>query len=371
MIKNKKTKLTVLQILPELNSGGVERGTLEVARFLVSRGHKSLVISGGGRMQEDLRKEGSKHFQWSIGKKSLFTLKYVPILARFLLNNKVDILHARSRFPAWICFLALKIIPIQERPKFITTFHGPYSVNFYSAIMTKGDKVIVISKTIKKYVLKNYKLNSHKLFLNYRGVDSAQFPYHFKPKETWIKDWYQYYPETKNKILLTMPGRITRWKGQEDFIEIIAKLRKNHSNIIGLIVGDVKSNKKNFLNELKQKVEQLGVEKNIVFIEHRSDLREIMSISKIVFSLSKEPEAFGRTTIESLKLGIPVIGYSHGGVGEQLKEVFPQGQIGRKNKGQAVLLASKWIIDPPKVAYSKLFSLNEMLENTLKVYESA
>ena len=160
-----------------------------------------------------------------------------------------------------------------------------------------------------------------------------------------------------------MPGRITRWKGQEDFIEIIAKLRKNHSNIIGLIVGDVKSNKKNFLNELKQKVEQLGVEKNIVFIEHRSDLREIMSISKIVFSLSKEPEAFGRTTIESLKLGIPVIGYSHGGVGEQLKEVFPQGQIGRKNKGQAVLLASKWIIDPPKVAYSKLFSLNEMLEN--------
>tara|TARA_B110000003_G_scaffold242663_1_gene250646 strand:+ start:27227 stop:28339 length:1113 start_codon:yes stop_codon:yes gene_type:complete len=367
---NKKNKLTVLQILPELDSGGVERGTLEVGKFLTINGHKSLVISGGGRMRKDLVKEGSKHFQWPIGKKSLFTFKYVPILARFILKNKVDILHARSRLPAWICFLALKIIPIQKRPKFITTFHGPYSVNSYSGIMTKGDKVIVISKTIKKYVLKNYKLDPQKVFLNYRGVDSKKFPYLFKPKKIWIKDWYKNYPETKDKILLTMPGRITRWKGQEDFIEIIAKLRKKTPNIIGLIVGDVKSNKKNFLNELKVKVGQLGVEKNILFIEHRSDLREIMAMSKIVFSLSKEPEAFGRTTIEALKLGIPVIGYNHGGVGEQLKEIFPQGKIDRKNIGQAVLLASKWIMDPPEVIYSELFSLNKMLENTLKVYES-
>jgi glycosyltransferase involved in cell wall biosynthesis len=321
-------------------------------------------------MKKQLIKEGSKHVQWPIGKKSLFTLLYAFKLARFIGNNKIDIVHARSRFPAWVCVFALKIIPIKKRPKFITTIHGPYSVNFYSEIMTKGDRVIVISETIKKYVLKNYRINPDKLFLNYRGVDSHEFPYLHKPKKLWVDKWNKSYPNTKNKILLTLPARITRWKGQKDFIEIIAKLKPNHSNIIGLIVGDVQSNKKNFLRELKEKVKELDVEKNILFIEHRSDLREIMSISKIVFSLSIEPEAFGRTTIEALKLGIPVIGYDHGGVGEQLKEIFPQGRIKKKNLLQVSQLVSKWLNEPPEVAFSKLFSLNEMLENTLKVYKS-
>ena len=370
MIKIKQKKLTVLQIIPELNSGGVERGTLEVGKYLVNKGHNSIVISGGGRMKKQLIKEGSKHVQWPIGKKSLFTLMYAFTLARFIKNNKIDIVHARSRFPAWVCVFALKIIPIKKRPKFITTIHGPYSVNFYSEIMTKGDRVIVISETIKKYVLKNYRVNPDKLFLNYRGVDSHEFPYLHKPKKLWVDKWNKSYPNTKNKILLTLPARITRWKGQKDFIEIIAKLKPNHSNIIGLIVGDVQSNKKNFLRELKEKVKELDVEKNILFIEHRSDLREIMSISKIVFSLSIEPEAFGRTTIEALKLGIPVIGYDHGGVGEQLKEIFPQGRIKKKNLLQVSQLVSKWLNEPPEVAFSKLFSLNEMLENTLKVYKS-
>jgi len=369
MIKTKQKKLTVLQIIPELNSGGVERGTLEVGKYLVNKGYNSIVISGGGRMKKQLVKDGSKHIQWSIGKKSLFTLRYIITLARFIKNNKVDIVHARSRFPAWICYFSLKIISIKKRPKFITTFHGPYSVNFYSEIMTKGDKVIVISETIKKYVLKNYKINPDKLFLNYRGVDSYEFPYLYKPNKLWVDKWLKSYPNTKNKIILTLPARITRWKGQKDFIEIIANLKQEHSNIIGLIVGDVQSNKKNFLKELKQKVEELDIQKNILFIEHRSDLREIMSISKIVFSLSTEPEAFGRTTIESLKLGVPVIGYDHGGVGEQLKEIFPQGRIKKKNLLQASQLASKWIIQPPEVPFSKSFSLNAMLENTLKVYK--
>ena len=363
-------KLTIVQVLPALDSGGVERGTLEVGKYLVNKGHNSIVISGGGRMKKQLIKEGSKHVQWPIGKKSLFTLLYAFKLARFIGNNKIDIVHARSRFPAWVCFFALKIIPIKKRPKFITTIHGPYSVNFYSEIMTKGDRVIVISETIKKYVLKNYRVNPDKLFLNYRGVDSHEFPYLHKPKKLWVDKWNKSYPNTKNKILLTLPARITRWKGQKDFIEIIAKLKQNHSDIIGLIVGDVQSNKKNFLRELKEKVKELDVEKNILFIEHRSDLREIMSISKIVFSLSIEPEAFGRTTIEALKLGIPVIGYDHGGVGEQLKEIFPQGRIKKKNLLQVSQLVSKWLNEPPEVAFSKLFSLNEMLENTLKVYKS-
>tara|TARA_B100001250_G_scaffold174890_1_gene150408 strand:+ start:389 stop:1504 length:1116 start_codon:yes stop_codon:yes gene_type:complete len=371
MTKNKKKKLTVLQIIPELNSGGVERGTLEVAKYLVDKGHRSIVISNGGRMKKQLIKEGSKHIEWEIGKKSLLTFKYVITLAKYLSNNNVDILHVRSRFPAWVCFFALKIISKAKRPSFITTFHGSYSINIYSSIMAKGDKVIVISKTIKKYVLDNYKIDPKKLFLNYRGVDSLEFPYLYKPEKKWITEWNKQYPQTKGKTLLTLPARITRWKGQKDFIEIIAQLKKNHSNILGLIVGDVKPNKNNFFSELKERAFELGVENNILFLEHRSDLKEIMSISKIVFSLSLEPEAFGRTTIESLKLGIPVIAYDHGGVGEQLKEIFPDGGIKKGNLSQAVLLASDWIKHPPKVPFSELFNLDKMLENTLKVYKNA
>lgn len=371
MIKNNKKKLTVLQIIPELNSGGVERGTLEVGKYLLNKGHRSIVISGGGRMVSHLVKEGSEHFKWQIGKKSIFTFRYVITLARFIIKNKIDILHARSRLPAWICFFALKIVPSKIKPKFITTFHGSYSVNAYSAIMAKGDKVIVISQTIKNYVLDNYKINPKNIFLNYRGVDPIQFPFLYKPDKFWIDEWYKCYPVTKNKILLTLPARITRWKGQEDFIKIISELKKQHPNVIGLIVGDVKKDKVNFLNELKEKVVELGVEKNILFIGHRSDIREIMSISNIVFSLSREPEAFGRVTMESLKLGIPVIAYNHGGVGEQLNEIFPQGGIKKGELSQGVLLASKWIKTPPKVPFSESFSLNKMLENTLKVYKSA
>tara|TARA_B100001769_G_C22110888_1_gene600930 strand:+ start:925 stop:2040 length:1116 start_codon:yes stop_codon:yes gene_type:complete len=371
MVKNDQKKLTVLQIIPKLNSGGVERGTLEVGKYLSKKGHRSIVISGGGRMVKDLIKDGSEHFKWQIGNKSIFTFRYVVALAKFIITNKVDILHVRSRFPAWICFFALKIISSKIKPKFITTFHGSYSVNPYSSIMAKGDKVIVISKTIKNYVLKNYKINSKKIFLNYRGVDPIQFPYLFQPEKLWVDEWYKCYPKTKNKIILTLPARVTRWKGQKDFLKIISELTKKFPSVIGLIIGEVNKDKENFLSELKEKVIELGIENNILFIEHRSDIKNIMSISSIVFSLSLEPEAFGRTTMESLKLGVPVIGYDHGGVGEQLREIFPEGGIQKGDLTQAALLAAKWIEAPPRVPFSELFSLDKMLENTLKVYKSA
>ena len=367
----KSKKLTILQVLPALNSGGVERGTLEISKYLVSKNHRSIVISKGGRMKDKLVKEGGEHIELPIGEKSLLTLRLIPKLIKILRKNKVDIIHIRSRFPAWICLIAIKFMENKKIPSIVTTFHGPYSINRYSSIMAKGDVVIAVSKMIKTYILKNYKINPKKIFLNYRGVDAKEFPYLFKPKKAWIHEWNKNNPKTKNKILLTLPGRVTRWKGQIHFLNIIASLNKDNLNIHGLIVGDIAANKLGFLEELKNKAIELGIKDKVSFIGHRNDLREIMSISKIVFSLSSEPEAFGRTTIESLKIGVPVIGYGHGGVGEQLKEIFPQGIIKKNDISSAVVLCKKWIKKAPKVTKTDLFNLETMQSNTLKIYMAA
>jgi glycosyltransferase involved in cell wall biosynthesis len=370
MKKNNSKKLTIVQVLPALDSGGVERGTLEISKYLVSKNHCSIVISEGGRMSQKLAQEGGRHIELPIGKKSLLTLRIIPELITIFIKNNVDIIHIRSRFPAWICFIATTFMTHAKRPSIVTTFHGPYSINWYSSIMAKGDAVIAVSKMIKTYILSNYKINPEKIFLNYRGVDIKEFPYLFKPKKLWIHKWNKDYPKANNKILLTLPGRVTRWKGQIDFLHIIALLSHEYPNIHGLIVGDVAANKLSFLKELKDKAIQLHIEDKISFIGHRSDLKEIMSISKIVFSLSNEPEAFGRTTIESIKIGVPVIGYGHGGVEEQLKEVFSKGIIKKGDIPAAVNLCKAWIKKTPKVMKTDLFNLETMQSNTLKIYKA-
>ena len=159
MVLNKK--ITVLQVLPDLNSGGVERGTLEVSKYLVNMGFRSMVISNGGRMVEDLERDKGEHYKVGVGKKNLFIIFSFFKLINFIKENKIDIIHARSRLPAWVCYLALRLIKKNVRPIFITTVHGPYSANYYSSIMTKGDRVIVVSEMIKNYVLKNYKIIQH------------------------------------------------------------------------------------------------------------------------------------------------------------------------------------------------------------------
>ena len=363
-------KLTVVQALPALESGGVERGTLEVGKYLVEHGHRSVVISAGGRMVEQLEREGSEHVQWDIGRKSLWTLRLITRLRRFLRENKVDILHARSRMPAWVCYLAWKSMDSKMRPHFVTTVHGPYSVNAYSAVMTKGERVIVISEMIRDYVLKNYPgTDPGKMRLIYRGVDPVAYPQGYKPPIDWLDKWYQQYPETRGKRLITLPARITRWKGQEDFLELLAQIKDQAPDVHGLIVGETKKGKGHFLDELKAKAAQLSVADRVTFTGHRSDLREIMSISDIALSLSREPEAFGRTTIEALSLGVPVIGYDHGGVGEQLTAVLPQGKTTPNKIDEVAETTLRWLQNPPEVPNSHPFTNVRMLAATLNAYK--
>jgi glycosyltransferase involved in cell wall biosynthesis len=357
-------------MLPALESGGVERGTLEVGKYLVDHGHRSIVISAGGRMVEQLQHEGSEHLTWDIGRKSLFTLwRYIGRLRRFLRDEKVDILHIRSRMPGWVCYLAWRGMDPAKRPHLVTTVHGPYSVNRYGAVMSRGERVIAISDMIVAYVRTHYpNVAPEHIRLIPRGVDPDQFPHGYKPSEEWLAKWQADFPETTGRKLIVLPARITRWKGQEDFLQLMAQLVNSGLDVHGLIVGEAHPRRREFFEELQHQCSNLGLENHITFTGHRSDLKQIMAISDLVLSLSREPEAFGRVTLEALTLGKPVIAYDHGGVREQLAAILPQGAVPVGDVAAASKKAAEWIQKPPAVPTQNPFTLERMLSSTLKVY---
>ncbi len=362
--------LTVVQTLPALEVGGVEKGTLEVAAELVRRGHRSIVVSAGGRLVDKLVSEGSEHIEWSIGKKSPMSLRYIKPLRRLLEKKSVNILHTRSRLPAWISYLAWKGMNKETRPHFVTTVHGPYTVNAYSKVMTMGEEVIAISQFIKDYILNNYKnADANKITIIYRGVSSSEFPYKYSTNAAWLDSWRSSHPDLENKFVLTSPARITRWKGQEDFLKIIAGLKKLGLPIHGLIAGAPHPRRMQFLSELKILAENLGISEQISFIGHRDDIKEVMSISSVALSLAKEPEAFGRTALEALSLGVPVIAYDHGGATEVLKPVFPQGLIPPHDIESAIKRIKQFYDKEETVPAQHEFTLENMLDSTINLYE--
>ncbi len=360
---------TVLQMLPALHAGGVERGTLEIARYLVQNKHHSLVMSSGGRLLSQLEAEGSTHFDWPVGKKSLTTLRLIPRLRRLLIEQRVDILHLRSRMPAWIGYLAWRGMDPQTRPKLVTTVHGPYSVNRYSAVMTKGERVIAVSETIRDYILLNYpKVDASRIRLIHRGVDPVEFPSDYRPPDSWLTEWRQAYPQLTDKIVLTLPARITRWKGQNDFIRLIARLKMAGLAVHGLMVGEVDPKKRSYKQELEAEICRLNLINDMDIIGHRSDLKEIMSVSNLVLSLAQTPEAFGRVVPEALSLGVAVVGYNHGGVGEVLRELFPSGLVPPKNIDALEKTVLHCLATPQTIAKNESFTLAHMQARTYSIY---
>jgi len=362
--------LTVVQTLPALDVGGVERGTLEVAAELVRKGHRSIVISAGGRLVDRLIKDGSEHFTMPIGKKSFFTLKYIARLRRYLSEQNVSILHARSRLPAWISYLAWKGMDPGKRPCFVTTVHGPYTVNRYSKIMTRGQRVIAISGFIRDYIIENYPdTDKDRIEIIYRGVSRDQFPYGFRPSQDWMDKWRAQYPALSGKFIITLPARVTPWKGQEDFIKIVVSALREDLPVHGLVAGGYHSSRASFFKQLRTRVGNAKIDKHITFLGHRNDLREIMSVSDTVLSLAKIPEAFGRTALESLCLGTPVIAYDHGGAAEVLKEIFPRGLIKPHDIKDATMKLMEFYKMRPVVPAHNPFTLEKMLEKTIHLYE--
>lgn len=303
-----------MQLIPELNSGGVERGTLELGRYLVNNGHKSIVVSGGGRLVHQLEADGSCHIEKRIGSKSPLALFHIWPLRKAIKNNRVDILHLRSRMPGWVGYIALKTLPKKQRPILVTTFHGFYSVNGYSAIMTKGDGVIAVSKGIQVHIAEKYNREKN-VRLIFRGVDVESFDLGKVDSER-IAGLSRKWGVDTTKSILMLPGRLTRLKGQDFFLKSLLLVK--NTSYQAVIVGDIEDNP-GYTEELKSFIDNNNLGDKVRLVGHCEDMAAAFLIADIVLSTS-EPEAFGRTTVEAMAMGKPVIATAHGG---SLETVIP------------------------------------------------
>lgn len=367
-----KASLTIVQILPELRGGGVERGTLEISRALVERGHRSVVISAGGPLVEKLCAEGGEHCTLDVGKKNPLTLLQAPRLKKLIKSLSADVVHVRSRMPAWVTIAAWKLMPRSQRPRLITTVHGLNSVNWYSKVMTYGERVIAVSECCRDYVLQNYPTTDPaKVVTIHRGVSASEFPYGYKPSAEWIGDWHAEYPYLKDRFVVLLPGRLTRFKGHFDFLQAISKVKQQGAPVHGLIVGGVDPRRQAYAASVHAEVTRLGLDDDVTFTGHRSDLREIMSMSDAVVSTSiKPPESFGRTVLEAVKLGRPTLGYDHGGVGEVLAAVYAEGRVPLEDTdtlAARLLAVHRGELDPPQ--RTDKFDLPTLLAVEIDLYE--
>ncbi len=362
----------IVQILPELNQGGVERGVVEFSRELVKRGHTSTVISAGGKLSEQIDLDGGRHLAIDACSKNPLTFPFrVCVLRRTLqslnqqsTNGNPLILHARSRVPAWLSWFANKKLRIP----FITTVHGFNSVSKYSEIMLKGERVIYGSSAIKEHILKQYVIDESKLRYVPRGIDTA----YFDPTqvEQGFIDEFKRKHDLENRYVITIVGRITEWKGHDCFIRALAEVQKKHPEAVGVVAGGVWHDKEDYLNHLKQLADDCGAD--IRFTGSQSNVREIYALSDLVVSAaSSKPETFGRTAAEALAMNTPVVASAHGGSLDILLDgtngfLFPPGD--HTAMADRILMAIPFEFTNMRRHIEQNFSLEHMTETELAVY---
>ncbi|MFG0257183.1 MAG: glycosyltransferase family 4 protein [Phycisphaerales bacterium JB043] len=363
--------LTIVQLVPEMRSGGVERGTVEVATALVERGHSAIVISSGGGMVRELESVGARHIEIPIARKSPLTLRHAGRLRRVLLDEGCDIVHARSRVPAWVAHRALRGMPSQDRPTYITTVHGLYSVGWYSRIMTRSDRIICVSDAAREYVLSSYGRHlADSITVIPRGVDPDQWPWGYEADGEWLSGFLREHPQLDSRPVLTLPGRVTRLKGHADFIDLIARLAGDGMDVGGLIIGSVHERKRAYADSVREMILSHGLADRVVMAPTTDRVRDVYAMSSIVYSLSRTPESFGRTVLEPLTMGVPVIGYNHGGVGEILEYLCPPGRVDVGDMGTLASRTREFLGRTPEIRRGHTLTKRTMLDAIIGLYES-
>lgn len=358
--------MKILQILPELNIGGVERGVCDLSKALVEQGHQSFVISNGGKLESSLVASGGKHISMPVHIKRFKTLKLAKELYEVILDVNPDIIHVRSRMPAWVTYHALKEFK-NNKPVHVSTFHGLYSFPIYSKVMANVDHIISISNTVEDYIKTTYKVPDEKITVIPRGCDLSEF--NQEPlDQSWKDEWYKEFPQTLNKKIIMLPARITKWKGVDDFINLINLI--NDETIHGIVVGPVSKSKQKFFKKLQSKVQKLNLETKITFCGSRSDIVNVYKFADIVYNLSKTPEPFGRTTIEAASVGTKIMGWDHGGTKEILSELFPDGLVKLEDIQALKEKTLELLSDDDKKPKPNTFTSERMINSTLEVYRS-
>ncbi len=370
---------TILQVLPALGGGGVERGTLEMADYLSRMGWNSLVASEGGRMLEQLEKSGSLHFSLPLASKNpLVMRRNIDRLVKIIKENKVDIVHARSRAPAWSAYFAAK----KAKVKFVTTVHGIYGFGpfgikkAYNRVMLKGDLIISVSEFVSRLIQREYSVPEEKIRVVHRGVDLDTFSPDKISKEqiAAVRDAWQL---PAGKTVIMMPCRLSRWKGHHLLLDAV-NLLENKDDIVCVFVGAMDS-RSGYKKEILKYAAKLGLKQNVKIFGYIGDMAAAYMLADIVVSAATKPEAFGRTIIEAEAMGRLVIAADEGGACETVKDGLT-GLLFKSRDAEDLADNLERIFEMSKrekevmretaqSCASTEFSTNAMCAKTVKVYE--
>jgi glycosyltransferase involved in cell wall biosynthesis len=364
----------VLQILPRLVTGGVERGTVEVAAALVAGGWKSVVASEGGPMVREIERAGALHVELPLASKNPFTMRRnVARLAQLIRRERIDILHARSRAPAWSGLAAAR----RTGCHFVTTFHNAYGDDNwikrrYNAVMAQGERVIAISRFVGEQAMTVYGVPAERLRIIERGVDFGRFDPERVSAERVIRlsrEWQL--PDGVQVVML--PGRLTRWKGQLVLVDAIARLERH--DLRCLLVG---TGAGRYRHQLIETIARRGLGGLFRIIEDCRDIAAAYMLADVVVSASTRPEGFGRVIAEALAMGRPVVATDHGGACEIVRGgetgwLVPPGDPDALARAIASALAlspaERMTLAQHAIAHMRAhFTTQAMTDRTLAVY---
>lgn len=306
----------VMQVIPNLGAGGAEQGCIDVAAALVKAGARAIIVSNGGPRVHELARAGAEHIQLPVHSKNPITMwRNVGRLQSIIKKHKVDIVHARSRAPAWSCWKAVK----GTGAHFMTTCHAPYNISgeakrFYNSAIAKGERVIAISGYVAEYLKENYTIDDTRIRIIHRGIAMEKFHPAAVVMPNVIKLTQQWRVPDGMSIVM-MPGRITRWKGHHVLIDAMAKLGRE--DVFCVMIGDDQG-RSEYRQELEAAIAAHHLEGRVRLIDHCNDMPAAYMLSTVVVSASTDPEGFGRVPVEAQAMGKPVIATDHGGARETI-----------------------------------------------------
>lgn len=307
----------IMQVIPHLGAGGAEQGCIDVAAELVKVKAKAIVVSHGGMRIPELARLGVTHIDLPVDSKKPTTMYFnIGRLRRLIRDYHVDIVHARSRAPAWSCLKACE----GTAAHFMTTCHAPYNIHdnsikrFYNSSIVRGERVIAISNYVADYLKANYDVDPAIIRTIHRGIPIERFnPGNASPERMMKLSRQWRIPDGASIILL--PGRLTRWKGQIQMIEAMAQLKR--PDVFCVMVGDDQG-RTEYRAELESLLKDRNLEANVRIMSHCDDMPAAYMVSTVVVSASIEPEGFGRVAVEGQAMGRPVIATDHGGATETI-----------------------------------------------------
>ena len=364
------SKIKVLQVIPKLGYGGAETGCYDLAHYLIENNCSSYIVTSGGELLKYVNKEKVKVIKLPVHSKNLILMFFNSLILMFIiLFCNISIVHARSRAPAWSCWLATKI----TRRKFVTTFHGTYNFKssikkLYNSVMVRSDLVIAGSNFIFTHINENYSeyLNSKKKFLViFRGINTDYFDSN-TIKQLEENKLISFWNIDKNKKLILLPGRLTSWKGQEMFIEAINLVNKEiDPETFNVVILGSDQGRKIYKKKLLRLVEQHRLANQVKFIDNCKNMPVAYKISDLIVSSSIEPEAFGRVSVEAQSMEKPIIASNIGGS----KETITNDKTGFLFEAGKPESLSKKIIEVLQLDETTLKSLgNEGRKNVIKKF---